>query len=1275
MYFFRPLFILCLFSSYLEAQPIVQRIFTTADGLPTTAINGAYTSSEGFLWLLTNSGLVQYDGTQFRTYQPINLKSADFLGVVQSDTQNHWIWSNQDLLLQSHGQLSIIRQFQKGDRFGLMNGLFKSRKGIGVYTEKGILHITKDGEIRSFIPLSIQPLAVLEDLQNRLWWVDENGNLWIRKGEKHRRVWGKFAMGEVSKIKLLKNGSIDIESENGRFTYSNTGNWRQHSANINQKILQQIEQWRLIQRTDDSIELWHGKTKIELPHPVSVDLNPFLIKTQDGSVWYADIRYGLIQFFTKQLYTRFQGEGIWSIQSAPDNSFWVVQDGIGVLHDQKGNTKTYSIDNGLSSNYAWGVLPRKNGEVWMGLDNGLMRLNKGKLESIGKAFGLPADDFKAFSLYESPKNNFYVGATRLSPDEKLWGAYQWTGKRFVPIFNPESSVSALLESADGALWIGTYNKGLWRYHKGQATHFPQTHTMHITALYQDQAQHLFVGTNYHGLGIIQQDQIRFLGTQNGLYENKIWAILEDEKGYLWTSGERGISTFSKQEALNATVTDKIAAVGFSAMQGVSGHSCSGGSQPVATKDQKGNLYFPCVDGVTVVPSRLNLHRYSPQIISVESDHQVHAYHPQLRLDASERHLKFNYTALNFTHSQNITLFYCLDDGSGCTNWKASSTNFVASYANLGAGTYTFRVKNSEAQEARLQVTIPPFFYETWWFRLLLLLGIFAFLYFLYRFRLQRETERKYQAQLETDIEKATTALKAAEARKSLFIQGLSHDFKTPLTTIKTPIEGKLALHKKEQGITFPVQDVQMMWESTKRLERYVEDFLMLAKAESGLMPTLIHKTQESIGGIIAQVSEAFKPQFHQKQLSLSVQNNVHQKIAIDLSAFERILLNLLSNAYKFTPMGGEISISTQIEAPNLYLQIKDSGLGISESELPHLFERFYTGQGNERIGTGLGLTICKVLVELHQGKIWASSKIGQGTTFHIQIPIDATATVDIPVSETTLDIIPTVSNLPAPHHLHTLLIVEDDDVLQSYLSTLLSPYYNLLTAWDGAHALEILETHTPDLILSDVMMSPMDGLTLCQTLKSNTKWEHIPIILLSARDSVERQLEGFDVGAEDYIAKPFNQDILLYRIERWLLWKTKMGSTALDTTDFVYDLTLPAHNEDRDWLMQCINLIEQHLSDADFEVNDLASHLFMHSKTLDRRIKSLLGKEMSTAQLIRHIRLSQSASQLLQTRHTIAQIARQVGYLNVDYFRKLFKSKYQLSPDEYRKEKGERPQK
>ncbi|WP_460995546.1 ATP-binding protein [Spirosoma harenae] len=622
-------------------------------------------------------------------------------------------------------------------------------------------------------------------------------------------------------------------------------------------------------------------------------------------------------------------------------------------------------------------------------------------------------------------------------------------------------------------------------------------------------------------------------------------------------------------------------------------------------------------------------------------------------------------------------------------WNVDEGLDVTANYQLPAGNYTFVVNRAlkagqwETRQQTFRLVVQPPFWKTGWFLLLMGIVLTSGLLFLYRSIINRYRLRQQlvQRQMEADN------LRQLDEMKSRFFTNITHEFRTPLTLILGPIE-QLLHEGQSPAIQGRLSGIET---HARQLLGLINQLMDLAKLEAGMMP--VHTSHGNLTEFIRTVISGFQAQAESQTITLAVTGHLEGDYWFDADKLKQILVNLLSNALKFTPKGGRITVSIQDASP-LTLTVTDTGIGIAAEQLPLIFNRFYqvgdtatrprsaddsaTGTTPQE-GTGIGLALVKELTERQGGQIKAESTVGQGTSFTLYLPCRPVVTAESALAPLpSADELEEISKEIDDDHAYRpiVLIVEDNRELAEFITQSLPRDYQIHWARNGAEGLERAMQLMPDLVISDVLMPvevvsiqsgsiqaepELDGFMLCNRLKNDSRTSHIPVLLLTAKASVESRLEGLAQGADDYLTKPFQVTELQLRVRNQLASRQRLRDWVRSTLDSLDPAPLASQAPDP-FLAQLYQLMDTHLPDADFNVETMMNQLSLSRSNLFRKVKTLTG--LSANDLLRQYRLKQS-TYYLREGLTVSETAYRVGFENPAYFTKCFRKSYGLTPREF----------
>jgi signal transduction histidine kinase/DNA-binding response OmpR family regulator len=602
---------------------------------------------------------------------------------------------------------------------------------------------------------------------------------------------------------------------------------------------------------------------------------------------------------------------------------------------------------------------------------------------------------------------------------------------------------------------------------------------------------------------------------------------------------------------------------------------------------------------------------------------------------------------------------------------------LVKYNNLKPGNYTFKVKAANndgvwsTSETSLKIKVLAPWWKRWYAYLAYFILIIAAMYAYIRYTiLWMDLRRKLEFEV-MEREK----IKELNQMRLQFFTNISHEFRTPLTLISGPLESlkkQLSLDKNNQKL------FDIAHKNTKVLLRLINQVMDFRKVESGSLK--LNVVNDDIVTYIKECGDTFNYMASESNMAFNIESNIKElDIQFDKDIIEKIIYNLLSNAFKYGKKNGNVVLSISmsddviIERQSLLIRVKDDGDGINSEYPDDVFKQYKRfRQNNDTItGTGIGLALTKSLVELHGGNISVESEKDKGTVFTVAIPLINSSAINEAIDKPeslTLSLNQTqeakdTNGQTSNNKAYSLMIVDDNSEVVDYLTSVLSAQYKVTSAGNGQDAFDLLIKRSFDLVITDVMMPIMNGIELCDQLKNNIHTSHIPVIMLTAKSSIENKIEGLNTGADAYLPKPFNPDLLNAYIENLLKSREKLKEVFTGNA-FIQPSEITSTSVDEQFISKALEAVKTNMADETFGVEDLGSELAMSRSNLHRKIKALTNK--STTDFIRTIRLKEAAAKLISSDDQISEIAYKVGFNSSSYFIKSFKKEFKMSPGQYK---------
>jgi signal transduction histidine kinase/DNA-binding response OmpR family regulator len=829
---------------------------------------------------------------------------------------------------------------------------------------------------------------------------------------------------------------------------------------------------------------------------------------------------------------------------------------------------------------------------------------------------------------------------------------------------PDNNIRTMIESEKDEYWIGTENQGISKFNfltgQFQNIQYDPNNTSSISSnsiksLYFSPEKDLWIGTNGAGLNKLDLKtmEVDLINTTSGLANDVIYGILPDRIGNLWLSSNKGITKVvtKKNEQGLYPITN------YSNYDGLATEFNTG----AYFKTKEGSLYFGSLEGLYWFNAEdIALNETQPKTAITELmvfDKPVKIT-DNLKLNHDQNTLTINMASLVFSSPGKNEFQYLLEGYED--NWVNSGNNHQARYTNLPPGEYTFLVKSSNydgiwsEEPVGISFTILPPWYLTRWAYLIYASILVMALIWVYQY-LKWRWQMQFNLKLKDDEAKR---LKEIDEFKTNLFTNISHEFRTPLTLIAGPVER--LINQSENPIV--KSQLNLVKQNSQRLLNLVDQLLEVSKTKAGKNHLRIQKG--NLGLLIQSIVSNFFYLAAEKDMRIITEIPLMTEVWFDSDKIEKILSNLLQNAIKYGKSGTDIQVRTSIKEKQLYLKVSNSSIQkYSPEEITHLFDKFYKTDLKSE-GFGIGLPLIKDLVELNRGiiklKVDETSKL---FAVSVQLPVDKFSFKPDEVIEEEKEIqLSSISLASNDENPPLVLVIEDNEEVRTFIANELRSYYQVIEAADGKEGMFLAFKKIPDLIISDVMMPDKDGIELCEILKKDEKTSHIPIILLTAKSEEADKIKGLEVGADDYILKPFSSKQLLIRIEKLIELRRNLrvrysGKTQISPNEIALTST------DEKFLQKIQKIVDEELADSNFTVEEFCKKLGMSRMQLHRKLTALTG--LSTTAFIRDQRLRLAIQRLEKSGESISEIAYSVGFSSPSYFIKCFKETYQMTPSEY----------
>ena len=978
-----------------------------------------------------------------------------------------------------------------------------------------------------------------------------------------------------------------------------------------------------------------------------------------------------------------------------DNNLWIgcYKKGLYLLNQrqQAFSSWSFSAQNYIIGSSVSSIAPGENGETWCTVQNSGVFC----FDASGKIIVHPTSPAGTCIIYKDRRGAYWI-----SNGSALYSYNPHTGAYQEKLTFTSAGIYCMTDDNQGNLYISVYSKGLYIYNveSGKVTVLNMRQRGNkgflcndwVRSMAFDHTGHLWIGTS-NGVSCLNTKTLSFkdfgwniilkdrqangicegkngnmiIGTEEGLYlfdrkNNKtlalphaevlkgkqVCSIIKDHQGDLWISTTMGIWQYDQK---NRQFIGHINGNGLTTREYVLGSSMHTASDLIA---------FGTSDGITTFsPERVRAKKMELGDVHLTNfiidGKPINCLTDEFTIPYEENSFTLEFSLLNYRNTDNISFQYRINEGK----WNSTNEGSNAvSFNKLKPGSYTLEVRamsngNFSKKSTIIHIKVcDPWYASTWAFLLYFLTAAGIILYIIYRYERHRKED--------------------LEETKMQFLINATHDIRSPLTLIMGP------LNKLKTRITDAEskQDIDTIDRNAQRLLLLVNQILDERKIDKDQMHLHCQKTdlKEFLRGIMSLYN--FNAQERSITLSLkedeSLKEEGNLQVWIDRINFDKVISNLLSNAMKYTSDGGEITLIIGKNKESAIIKVEDTGIGLKEEKTDRLFERFYQGNNNSDIhieGTGIGLNLCRALVKMHGGAIRAYNRTDgiKGSCFEVNIPLgkEHLKPEEILQEDSTKTAESTGKRTQANRNFN-ILIVDDDAEIAHYIKTELSDWYRFEHASNGKEGLKMLLTGKYDLVISDVMMPEMDGVTMLKKIKGNSNVSDIPVILLTSKSEVENRLEGLRKGADAFLAKPFNMEELHILIDNLVDNVRRIRgkySGAQGQKAKIEQIQVKGNN---DALMERVmKYMNEHLADPDLNVEKLTEDVGISRAQLHRKLKEIAG--VSAGEFIRNLRLEQAARLIEEGQINITQVAYSVGFSNQTHFSTVFKKHYGMSPSEY----------
>lgn len=1254
----------------------------TQELLPVASIHTALQDKEGFIWYATrDGGLCRDNGYSidvFRSdrFNPTLIGKSNQIKDVAETKDGCIVFSNEDGLYMLDKRDYSVKLVDKALEGKTVEPVLVASDGsIWASADKMVYHYDRQWRRLGSYRLEwkgqpIFPCRMMEDSKGMLWVTLWRGGI-VRYDKHTDRFAEQYWPEEMMPTNMVEG------QEDGCYWVATWGNGivrylpREHrietqSATFKNELAAQI------------IHMVKDPRLSRLYVSTMYGLKAYDIK--DGQLEEADLGVMLPSGMGMTDYMTFDHRGNLWVTGFPPNTFVLSQKNMDVVREDFSRVRQKLNDRPV----IWNSV-REGDCTWFGQDRLLLCLYNSKTGEL------------AFANNAGITNYLDMNGAKFSKCKMEQGIWSYAGNDVYHIWHEGMTVKAeriasvdgqvmcVYDAGDGKLYIG-HHGGIDIYEKGQMRHLP-VKARGVTDICRAADGRLYFCSTDRRLVCLEQTGEERIISDAGDFTT----VAIDHGGIVWAADRQGDLLRYDPATQTATIDQKgsnnrgdfIKSIAIDCLDHLwlmtdkelkEYNPRTGNYRIVSASDPEIQMdYFynvsadderVWVDGagaILGIRPQKNLTTSStstnPVVTSISVDGQNHIIGMGIRqmdIESDAVNIEIQFSTLNHLNASKISYAYKLEGIDSQWHYLPQGVN-KASFVRLPKGKYTIQLMATDEYGSwgepvsAMELHKLPAWYETWWAWMLYLLLAAGAIAWGIRAYLARQRERQQQ-----EMEQQLTEMKFR------FFTNVSHELRTPLTLILTPLQSLRRRLGEVSTDTIGTQ-LQLIDNNAQRLLSLVNRLLDFRKLEMGQQK--LELSNGDFYEFVDAVCETFRPMSREKSIGLGCAiPNKSLYMYFDKTKVRHIISNLLSNAFKFTPEGGNIAVSVS-EQPDkkVRIQVSDTGCGIDAKDLPHIFERFFQSRGasdTTAAGTGIGLNMVQEMAQLHGGTVSVESTVSKGTTFVVLLPTDLkshneSTSVAEPETEGLAEVSQTAANI---------LIVDDNDEFRQFLCGELSDTYNIIQATNGEEALQMVQDNDIDLIVSDVMMPQMDGMELCRRVKQDVNTSHIMVILLTARTAEEVKIEGFRSGADDYLSKPFNMEMLQLRISHLLELRKKRNEDFQKGEDVKVEEV--ALNEiDQKFLNDALAAVERNMDNENYDIDAFASDVCMSRSTLYRKVVSLTGQKPS--EFIRTIRLKYAAKLIREGKHSLTEIGYMCGFSSTSYFYRCFKKQYGVQPGSY----------
>ncbi|UII26182.1 ATP-binding protein [Fulvivirga maritima] len=1303
--------------------------YSSQEGLPSSYVKDIVQDKYGFIWLANRENVCRFDGYNFKTFPAytadgveFNLRTSALITtsdsvVVCKGMDNQYYYFNQES--------EVFSPYEAFNKFGGFDEVIPAvDNGFWVLKEQQVFHLKEQGDELIQLSNYFPDLDMSKISATRV--VSKGGKLAIAGDHSDIVIAEKAGVSYYNLpfeediaafyfdnynnlwVGCHQNGlcRIDLDTHSLEFFSSNAENGLHLPHNM-VHCLQEDAQGRLWIGTEGGLCLWTPEKQIfayykhDLKETDGLSSNPIYTAFKDRSdnIWLGTYFSGINLWNSGSSFFNMlpagicdlclRGNAVSSLTEDDQGNIWIgLEDmGLNMLNKRTGRIKNYPIDNGAHHGLSYGNVHdlyfASKHELWIATYTGginILNTETGHFDYINKTnSALMANNIydlqnKGDSIFIATSNGINV--------------YQRSTDNLMPFFEDvfEGLVVESIALTKDLVWFST-REAIYSYNskKKVVKKLEKIDLKGINFVKSDSKGRLWIGDSFSGLYCYSEeaDKVYRFNKHNDFVGTWFYGLQEGADGHFWASTDQGLIRLNLEDS-TSTVFNNDSGVPFSqfnyraAFKDSKGIIYFGSNQGLIYFDEeKSGLLNECPGRVAFTDFELFNESVRPGTENSPLDESINLT-DKIELEYEQNVFTLEFSVRNYANKGKGHYAYYLEGFESGYNY-AGSRNF-ASYTNLSPGEYTFKVKaslnnvNWDSPVTEIKIVVkPPFWMSGWGYALyaFIILTVFVIIYWVGA-RIQ-----KSKTMVEIERKERMHAVELNQVKLEFFTN-ISHELRTPLTLIIGPLSKLLSDAKVSPTVKKRLSAIDL---NARRLLKLLNQLLEFRKIESGNAALKVSKAR--ISDLMDNLEQSFKNTAKENKLTLNFDyKNANQEIWFDQSKVEKVLINLISNAFKFTDQNGTITVSAEVKENRLTIKVKDTGRGMEQRVVSRIFDRFYQSEKNDvdvkkYFGSGIGLAFVQSLVELHKGVIKVKSTPNIGTVFKVQIPVNMESYSED--ERRTSEYVPDLQHEPlvlTPAIIDdeneeagqeedkrpAILVVEDNLELIEFISGTLSEHYQVFKAGNGLEGLKVLEDQQIDLIVSDVMMPLMNGLEFTSKVKSNIETSHIPVMLLTAKGGPENTFEGMKTGADYYIEKPFMAHILEYNIFNAL--NTRRNLIKRFKVDALMPVTELTHSDaDKEFINKLTDIIKENIDKPSLDVSFLMNEIGLSRSMLHIKLKKITGN--SATEFINTVRLKEALKLMADSGCNVSEAAYRTGFSSPTYFTRRFKQYYGQTPRDF----------